>query len=498
MSAGRGNPGFAGRPAAWIVLVVAAALSVGYLFRPEGRRSGNVLRSSFRTTPDGVAALARGIGRLGRPAGKRITPMAGADPVRGTVVVLEPPLFPSPREVRALLDRVRAGGTLLYAPKYRANRFGRVGATPLMDSLGVALRERSAREEASDELLLRPRWHEHALTAGLPAPLPPVLDRVRAGGTLLYAPKYRANRFGRVGATPLMDSLGVALRERSAREEASDELLLRPRWHEHALTAGLPAPLPPVHGLRVRGDADPDSSGVDGVERLLTAEDGEGVEWIAAAELSLGEGRVVVFSEAAPLSNERAGDDPLAVLAVRAALAYTGAADTVFFDEFHQGIRGERSRAEVLGDFFLGSRGGMTLLHLAAACLLVLACAGIRFGAPAPAVAPPDLERRSPLEHVSALGDLYRKAGAPNTAALLLLARLARSARRPPPRTAGEAVALLRKLDAGEGPDTPLARARKGLRAIPPDLAAIVAGVDEHLAARGSRSRRRPTRRLGP
>ncbi len=426
MSAGRGNPGFAGRPAAWIVLVVAAALSVGYLFRPEGRRSGNVLRSSFRTTPDGVAALARGIGRLGRPAGKRITPMAGADPVRGTVVVLEPPLFPSPREVRALLDMVRAGGTLLYSPKYRANRFGRVGATPLMDSLGVALRERSAREEASDELLLRPRWHEHALTAGLPAPLPP------------------------------------------------------------------------VHGLRVRGDADPDSSGVDGVERLLTAEDGEGVEWIAAAELSLGEGRVVVFSEAAPLSNERAGDDPLAVLAVRAALAYTGAADTVFFDEFHQGIRGERSRAEVLGDFFLGSRGGMTLLHLAAACLLVLACAGIRFGAPAPAVAPPDLERRSPLEHVSALGDLYRKAGAPNTAALLLLARLARSARRPPPRTAGEAVALLRKLDAGEGPDTPLARARKGLRAIPPDLAAIVAGVDEHLAARGSRSRRRPTRRLGP
>lgn len=450
MSAGRGNPGFAGRPAAWIVLVVAAALSVGYLFRPEGRRSGNVLRSSFRTTPDGVAALARGIGRLGRPTGKRITPMAAADPVRGTVVVLEPPLFPSPREVRALLDRVRAGGTLVYTPKYRANRFGRVGATPLMDSLGVALRERSAREEASDEPLLRPRWHQHALTAGLPAPLPP------------------------------------------------------------------------VHGLRVRGDADPDSSGVDGVERLLTtedgdgverplatengdgferlltAEDGDGVEWIAAAELSLGEGRVVVFSEAAPLSNERAGNDPLAVLAVRAALAYTGAADTVFFDEFHQGIRGERSRAEVLGDFFLGSRGGMTLLHLAAACLLVLACAGIRFGAPAPAVAPPDLERRSPLEHVSALGDLYRKAGAPNTAALLLLARLARSARRPPPRTTGEAVALLRKLDAGEGPDTPLARARKGLRASPPDLAAIAAGVDEHLAARGSRSRRRPTRRLGP
>ena len=412
-NAGRGSTGPAGRPALWICVVIATALGVGFLFRPEGWRSENVLRSSFRTTPDGVAALARGITRLGRPTGQRITPLAEADPVRGTIVLLEPPFFPSPREVRTLLDRVREGGTLLYAPQYRLGRTGR-----------------------------------------------PV-------------------------TTPLMDSLGIALRRRAAREELREEPLAQPRWREHALTAGLPPPPPPVHGLRISGEVDPGSPGVDGVEQLLTVEDAAGVEWAGAASLALGDGRVVVLSEAGALSNERAGDDPLAVLAVRAALAYTDAADTVFFDEFHQGIRGDRSRAEVLRDFFLGSPGGRTLLHLVAVCFLVLACAGIRFGAPTPAVAPPDLERRSPLEHVAALGDLYRKAGAANTTALLLLSRLARAARHPPPRTTGEADALLRRLDAGKGPDTPLARARRGLRAQPPDLAAIAAGIDEHLAARG-------------
>ena len=100
----------------------------------------------------------------------------------------------------------------------------------------------------------------------------------------------------------------------------------------------------------------------------------------------------------------QAGDHPLAVLAVRTALAYTSEVDTVFFAEYHQGIRGTRTRAEVLGDFFLGRPGGRTLLHLIAVCFLILACLGLRFGTPAPGVAPPDRERRSPLEHVSALG----------------------------------------------------------------------------------------------
>ena len=413
-SPGAGTGGWAGRPLFWIIVIVVGVLVVGFLFRPQGQVNQNIRRSFFRTTPDGVAALARGIERLGRTTAPRTTPLVDADPVRGTIVLLEAPVFLSPRAVRALLDRVREGGTLLYVPVYLADADGTV-ELPLMDSLGVKFRFRSLRDQIREQALEEPRWREHRLTTGLPAP----------------------------------DSL--------------------------------------IHGMRIAGEDYPDSSGVHDVQRLLTAEDpgSSEWEWIGAAEFAFGEGRVVVFSEGGPVSNARAGDHPLAVLAVRAALAYTSEADTVFFDEFHQGIRGDRTRAEVLRDFFLGSPGGRTLLHLVAVCFLILACIGLRFGAPTPAVAPPDLERRSPLEHVSALGDLYRKAGANNTAALLLVARLARTARHVPPRTTAEADALLRKLDAGIGSHTPLTRAREGLRATPPNLAAIAAGIDEHLAARG-------------
>ena len=405
--------GWARQPLFWIVVIVVIALGVGYVYRPQGQANRDVRRSYFRTTPDGVAALARGIDRLGRATAPRTTPFVEADesdPLRGTVALLQPAVVPSPREVATLLEMIREGGTLFYIPRY----------------LGTA-------------------------------------------------------------RSPLMDSLGVRFHDLSPADRIREQSLEEPGWHEHALTAGLGASGSLVHGLRIDGEDNPDSAGVHDVRRLLTAADSGSSdrEWILAAEFAFGEGRVVIFSEGGPISNARAGKHPLAVLAVRAALAYTSEADTVFFDEFHQGIRGDRTQAEVLRDFFLGNPAGRTLLHLVVVSFLILACLGLRFGAPTPAVAPPDLERRSPLEHVSALGDLYRKAGADDTAALLLVARLARTTRHPPPRTTAEAASLLRKLDAGAGADTPLARARSGLGNDPPDLAALAAGIDEYLAARG-------------
>ena len=409
------TPRMRNQPLFWIVVVLFAALLAGFLFRPEGQRSNTVLRSFFRTTPDGVAALARGIERLGRQVEPRITPLVDADAVRGTVVLLRPRLPPSPRETNALLEHVRAGGLFVYAPPYLTGR----------------------------------RWTEQ---------------------------------------TPLMDSLGVWFRFRPVTEEAREETLLEPRWRAHALTEDLPSPQAPAHGFRIFGFSDGDeandSAKVAALNPLLTATDDEDEEWMAAAELALGDGRIVVLSDAEPLSNNDAATDPLAALAVRAALAYTAEADTVFFAEYHQGIRGHRTRAEVVRGFFLGSPGGRVLLHLVILSFLILACRGLRFGAPAPAVAPPDRERRSPLEHVSALGDLYRKAGAARTAALLLLTRLARATRQPPPRDTAEADTLLRRLDGEESTDTPLARARKGLHADPPDLTAVAAGIDEHLERR--------------
>lgn len=403
------------QPLFWIVVILVFALVAGFLGRPQGQRAAGVLRSSFRTTPDGVAALARGIERLGRPVAPRITPLADADPVRGTIVLLQPQRHPTPRETTALLNRIRDGGTLIYAPPYLPYR----------------------------------QW------------------------TL---------------STSLMDSLGVYTRFRKVSDEMQELTLEEPEWAIHPLTEGLPAPGPPVHGLRiVRAGDDDEAEGLPdsvAVQPLLTAQDADEEEWTAAAELALGSGRVVLISDAEPLSNIAAADDPLAVLVVRAALAYTGEADTVHFAEYHQGIGGHRTRAQVIQQFFFGSQGGRALFHLIIVCFLVLACLGLRFGAPAPSVAPPDRERRSPLEHVSALGDLYRKAGATRTTALLLLARLARASRHPPPRDTAEADTLLQRLDTADGAETPLARVRKGLHADPPDLAAVATGIDEHLARR--------------
>jgi len=403
------------QPLFWIVVILVFALVAGFLGRPQGQRVEGVLRSSFRTTPDGVAALARGIERLGRTAAPRITPLTDADPVRGTIVLLQPQRHPTPREVTALLNRVRDGGTLIYSPPYLPDR----------------------------------RWTR---------------------------------------TTSLMDSLGVYMRFRSVADEMQERTLEGAEWATHPLTEGLPAPGPTVHGLRIAGAGDDDEADdpPDGValQPLLTAQDKDEEEWTAAAEIELGRGRVVLVSDAEPLSNAEAVDDPLAVLVVRAALAYTGEADTVFFAEYHQGIRGSSTRAQVMQQFLFGSPRGRALFHFIIVCFLVLACLGLRFGSPTPSVAPPDRERRSPLEHVSALGDLYRKAGATRTTALLLLARLARASRHPPPRDVAQADTLLRRLDTADGAETPLDRVRKGLHTEPPDLTAIAAGIDEHLARR--------------
>ena len=407
------------RPMFWVVVTLAVSVGVGFLYRPRGQSAQDVRRSLFRTTPDGVAALARTIERLGRPVQPRLTPFLDADPVRGTIVLIQPRLAPSPRETNALLDRVRTGGTLVYAPHY-----------------------------VSDMRTTR--------------------------------------------RTVLMDSLGISFRFRGVRETIAEEVMVEPRWGDHALTEGLAMPPESAHGFLIQGtgrEAERDEGSTDTartatVDGLLTMRDSEGAEWMSAAVLGLGKGRAVVFSDSEHLSNAEAGSDPLAVLAVRAALAYTEDGDSVFFAEFHQGVSGRESGAEVLAGFFLDRPEGRALLHLIVVCLVVLACAGLRFGSPMPAVAPPDMERRSPLEHVSALGNLYRKAGAAETAALLLLARLARATRHPPPHSRAEADALLRVMGREGKGAGPLDRIRDSMRAATPDLKTIADGIDEHLSGR--------------
>ncbi len=446
------------RTVAWILVILGLGALAGYLTLPQGRRSTEVLRSSLRTTPDGVAALSRGIARLGRHTEPRLTPMADADPVRGTIVLLQPRLvILTPDEMQALLDHVRDGGTFIYAPPARS---GVPGNTPFMVVLGVHFPMGSSRVLPDSAV---GRWAAHPLTAGLPAPESP-----RFGFQVLFAEE--------------ADSAGTEARLAEAEPETDETEA------ETDETEAAPDSVQDfIDGLRQMSAGFPDAGDAGPPIPLLTAPDSSGNELMAAAEIPLGEGRIVILAHSAPLANRAAAEDPLAALAVRAALAYTSETDTVFFDEFHQGITGYGSRAQVLANFFLASPGGLTLLSIIAVSFLYLACRGLRFGVPNTAVAPADRERRSPLEHVSALGDLYRKAGSADTAALLLLSRLARSIRRPPPRDLDEAGALLRELEARSGKHPSLDRLRAGLQSEPVDLTIVAAGVDEHLARRFSK-----------
>ena len=413
------------RTVAWVIAIAVLSGIAAYLARPAGDAARDIRRSSFRTTPDGVAALARGIERLGRPVAPRIAPLADAGPVPGALVLLSPQVVLSPAEVHALLERVRAGGTFIYAPLLFPTVYGTLQVTPLMDSLGVAFR--MSREEDTRD----PAWHDHPLTETLPPPPPPrrVLRRIT---------------------------------ERNLVERAEAE-----------------------RGDVRRSDADAERS-LPPLEELLTSGSRDDARWIAAGLIQLGEGRVLVLSDAASVSNGRVAEDPVAALVVRTLLTHTTPADTVFFDEFHQGIRGYDSTVQRWAGFLFGTPGGRTLFHVLATAFLALACAGLRFGSPMKPVAPQDRERRSPLEHASALGDLYEKADAAHTAALLLLARLARSARRPPPRDLSDAATLVRELEARRGAHPSLARIRRGLRTDPVDLTMIAAGIDDHLAKRST------------
>ncbi len=392
-------------------VALAAALGVGtWLVGGSGYVAGGVpVRSSLRTSPDGVAALSRAIARLGTPAAPRMTPFADADSLRGTLVALEVDDPISPREAGALLGWVRAGGVLLYAPALPRSGLRLGGGSSsvqplLLDSLGLAA--------------------QPAAAGGLARGPPP--DRLAA------------------------------------------------RWAPHPLTAGLASP-GQVRYVVVE-DSPTREAPTLSVDTLLAAPGADQEGW-AAAVVALGRGRIVLFASAEPLANGRAAEAPLAHLAIRAAVAYTSPPDTVFFDEFHHGVHGLGSPLDAASGFALGTPAGRAVLHGAVVLVVALAFAGIRLGAPRD---PRPQERRSPLEHASALASLYERAGARNTAAALLAARLAREAGLPAPRDPDEAAALLANLERRRGPSAALDRIGRGLRASPPDLVAVAGGIDQY------------------
>lgn len=257
-----------------------------------------------------------------------------------------------------------------------------------------------------------------------------VLQHVRAGGALLYA----------LGGGPLDDSL-----------------------HLESGRAGtlVPAPL-------AMGETDWCRKGNDGAVMLWPGDPYmSAVHWapgmkpaavtVLATRLAndtaaaiavafpLGRGRVVVYADPDMLRNDvlRVCHWRADVVAARALTYLAGGASEprrrIVFDEYHQGYGLHPGTVGAVLTFLGRTVPGRVLGQLLLGCVVLVFAVGART---VPPREEPPPERRSPLEHVDALGRAYEQAGASRT----VVERLVRGVRRrlerrgvPLRRSAGDA-----------------------------------------------------------
>jgi len=119
-----------------------------------------------------------------------------------------------------------------------------------------------------------------------------------------------------------------------------------------------------------------------------------------------GQGRVILGTVVGSFTNaglKKAGNPEL-VLNI---LALAGTKDTIWFDEWHHGLR---SGEQILGpsQFLRRTPVGRSLLFIAITVLIVFFIQGRGFGRPVPL--PQQIRRRGALEHVTGIANLSRRA----------------------------------------------------------------------------------------
>jgi hypothetical protein len=159
---------------------------------------------------------------------------------------------------------------------------------------------------------------------------------------------------------------------------------------------------------------------------------------IAAAGFPLGRGRVVVLSDPDFLRNDvlRVCKWGLDVVAVRMLEYLTGDVrrNRLVFDEYHQGYGTHPGTLRAIFVYLSLSSSGHVLLQGMCAGLMLLLALGPRS---LPAHDPERVERRSPLEHVSALARAYALVGGTRTATARLLRGVRRRVDRGAPNDTG-------------------------------------------------------------
>ena len=158
----------------------------------------------------------------------------------------------------------------------------------------------------------------------------------------------------------------------------------------------------------------------------------------AVLGVPLGRGRVVFVADADLLRNDvlRVCEWGMGMAAFRA-LDWLSAAGghRLVFDEYHHSAWADARPVAAVRRWLAGSPAGRMLLQGALAALVLIAAVGARAIAPR---ARPRIERRSPLEHVSALARAYEEVRATRLAVRRLVRGLRRRHQRAGARPAGD------------------------------------------------------------
>jgi hypothetical protein len=119
-----------------------------------------------------------------------------------------------------------------------------------------------------------------------------------------------------------------------------------------------------------------------------------------------GQGRVILSATPYLFSNAALKDDTAAALVLNI-IALSGAKNKVWFDEWHHGFQA----GSIIGpsEWLQNTPGGHALLFVVGAIFLAMLLQGQAFGRPVPLIH--EIKRRGPLEHVTAIANLNRKAG---------------------------------------------------------------------------------------
>ena len=234
-----------------------------------------------------------------------------------------------------------------------------------------------------------------------------LLEAVRNGASLLVVPQPRSRLSDSLQVVPVAE----VLQRRGARSDSitgmrgyARYVLRQPRVGERDSTMAFTVP-------------------GDGIT-FLAVDTRRGLQPVVVG-LPMGRGRVVVSADGEIFRNSsiRQGDEAVRAVRMIEWLQRNGAPQRIVFDEFHQGFGMQADVLRSTRRALLETPGGRSILQLAAAGLLLLLALGIR---PIRPRTLESIERRSALEHVSALARAYAAVGATNRAAHLLVRGLRR------------------------------------------------------------------------